>query len=231
MPSPEDRSKRIELSLDAKGSSWGRAVRTDTCESEPPAGLDDKSVHFCDKLYEVPALKEIKIAQAVAGDRTSFVRTAEQGRVLAWGANDFGYVFMTHHAMRPLREISRRQLGLGNATTLPYVTVPTEVILSRYCPVGTYSKCLDIVTGGDLSFFVVERASPGKPVTIDVLAAGRGQWGALGNGTFSSAQSEALRVRAVSGLTECAYGPCEPSCVRVALNNLQTQSNDSASSH
>ncbi|KZV85132.1 RCC1/BLIP-II protein, partial [Exidia glandulosa HHB12029] len=181
---PDAPSKRIEVSLDAKGTGWGRSVHTDTSDVPLPEGIDDKSVHFCDKLYEVPALKDVKIAQAVAGERTSFVRTVEQGRVLAWGANDFG------------------QLGLGNATSLPYVTVPSEVVLSRYCPAGTYSKCLNIVPGGDLTFFVVERASPGKTATIDLLAAGRGQWGALGNGTFSSAQAEPLRIRAVSGLTE-----------------------------
>lgn len=92
IPSPDaSTSKRVELALDAKGSGWGRAVRTDTSDSEPPAGIDDKSIHFCDKLFEVPALKGIAVAQALAGDRTSFVRTSEQGRVLAWGANDYGY--------------------------------------------------------------------------------------------------------------------------------------------
>lgn len=173
VPGPDPKqAARVELTLNAKEPA---AV---------PEGIDDDSIHFCDKLFEVPALSEVKAAQAVAGDRSSFVRTAPEGRVLAWGANEYG------------------QLGLGNATTLPYVTVPSEVVTSRYCPVGTYSKCLSIAAGGDLTFFVVERSSPGQQRAIDVLAAGRGQWGALGNGVFSSAQADPLRIRAVSGLTE-----------------------------
>lgn len=97
---------------------------------------------------------------------------------------------------------------MGSATSLPYVTVPSEVILSRYCPVGTFAKCLNLATGGDLTFLVVERSIPGKAASVDVLAAGRGQWGALGNGAFSSAQGDPLRIRAVSGLTECAHFSC-----------------------
>jgi hypothetical protein len=44
---------------------------------------------FCDQLYEVPALKGVSIAQIVAGGRHSFVRT-DSGRVLGWGANEYG---------------------------------------------------------------------------------------------------------------------------------------------
>lgn len=106
--------------------------------------------------------------------------------------------------MFQVTQAGHRQLALGNATTLPYVTVPSEVILSRYTPHGTHAKCLDIAAGGDLAYFVVQRASPGRTSSIDVLAAGRGQWGGLGNGAFSSAQPEPLRIRAVSGLAECA---------------------------
>ncbi|EJD52889.1 RCC1/BLIP-II [Auricularia subglabra TFB-10046 SS5] len=172
VPAADPKQPRVELTLNAKEPAAA------------PEGIDDDSIRFCDKLFDVPALSEVKAAQVVAGDRSSFVRTAQEGRVLAWGANEYG------------------QLGLGTATTLPYVTVPSEVVTSRYCPIGTYSKCLSIVAGGDLTFFVVERSSPGKQRSIDVLAAGRGQWGALGNGVFSSAQADPLRIRAVSGLTE-----------------------------
>lgn len=56
-------------------------------ESTDAAAVTD--AHFCDRLFEIPSLKGIKIAQAVAGTRTSFVRS-EDGRVLAWGANEHG---------------------------------------------------------------------------------------------------------------------------------------------
>ena len=43
-----------------------------------------------DKLFEIPSLKGIKVAQAAAGAHSSYIRTAEGGRVLAWGANQYG---------------------------------------------------------------------------------------------------------------------------------------------
>ncbi len=49
----------------------------------------DDSIHFSDKLFEVPALKGVKIDQVAAGARSSFVKTTN-GRVLGWGANEFG---------------------------------------------------------------------------------------------------------------------------------------------
>lgn len=52
--------------------------------------LQKTDIHFCDRLFEVPSLKGIKVAQAVAGARSSYVRTAGEGRVLAWGANEYG---------------------------------------------------------------------------------------------------------------------------------------------
>jgi alpha-tubulin suppressor-like RCC1 family protein len=53
----------------------------------------EPGIGFCDMLFEVPSLKGLRVVQALAGDRCSYVRTGE-GRVLAWGANSFGYV---HH--------------------------------------------------------------------------------------------------------------------------------------
>ncbi|KAH7107370.1 RCC1/BLIP-II [Auriculariales sp. MPI-PUGE-AT-0066] len=162
--------------------------------------INDKSIAFCSDLYEIPSLREVKVAQAVAGGRSSFVRTVSDGRVLAWGANDFG------------------QLGLGSQTALPFVTVPTEVILSRYTPVGTRVRCASIAAGGDLAYFITERSSPRQEPSVDVLAAGCGQWGALGNGVFSTAQAEPLRIRAISGLTE--YSESLKRTVPIGISSL-----------
>jgi hypothetical protein len=49
---------------------------------------DESSIHFSDKLFEVPALRGIKVEQIATGSRSSFVKT--QGKVLGWGANEFG---------------------------------------------------------------------------------------------------------------------------------------------
>jgi len=51
--------------------------------------LDDTSIRFCPKIFEVPALQGIPAAQIAAGARASFIRTKD-GRVLAWGANQYG---------------------------------------------------------------------------------------------------------------------------------------------
>lgn len=45
---------------------------------------------FCDRLFEIPSLRGVEVAQAVAGNRSSFVVTRPEGRVLAWGANEYG---------------------------------------------------------------------------------------------------------------------------------------------
>ncbi|KAG6886012.1 hypothetical protein C0993_006128 [Termitomyces sp. T159_Od127] len=59
--------------------------------SENLLGIDDSNIRFCTNFFEIPALKGVEIAQIAAGARTSFARTPD-GRVLSWGANDFGSV-------------------------------------------------------------------------------------------------------------------------------------------
>jgi len=51
-----------------------------------PKNLEGRNV-----LFEIPALSGIRISQIATGSRTSFVRTSD-GRVLGWGANEFGFV-------------------------------------------------------------------------------------------------------------------------------------------
>lgn len=74
-----------EMQLDplANSTPYSRtnnAVSSQLVEDRPVAKI----------LYEIPSLKGIAVAQAVAGDRTSYVLTKESGRVLAWGANEYG---------------------------------------------------------------------------------------------------------------------------------------------
>jgi alpha-tubulin suppressor-like RCC1 family protein len=53
------------------------------------SNIDDQNIRFCDRLYEVPALRDVKISQIATGGRSSFVRTIT-GKVLGWGANEYG---------------------------------------------------------------------------------------------------------------------------------------------
>lgn len=56
-----------------------------------------------------------------------------------------------------------------------------------------------------MTYFVVERdvASTGETKIFDVLASGNGQWGGLGNGTYSNCQGEPVKVKDISGIMEC----------------------------
>lgn len=65
-----------------------RASETKATETAPPM-LDDSSIHFSDKLFELPALKGVEVGQIATGSRSSYVKTTS-GRVLGWGANEFG---------------------------------------------------------------------------------------------------------------------------------------------
>ncbi|KAG8745818.1 hypothetical protein FRC12_014448 [Ceratobasidium sp. 428] len=144
----------------------------------------DPGISFCDLLFEVPSLRGLKVVQALAGDRCSYVRTSE-GRILAWGANSYG------------------QLGLGATAATEAVTIPTEVVLSRNYPGGTNVQCTSLAAGGDIAYFVVNVTTPTSNVaSVDVLACGMGQWGGLGNGLFSQAQGAPVKVKTVSGVIE-----------------------------
>ena len=70
-----------------------RAVRPASTPftSESLVNVEDKDIRFCTNLFEIPVLRGVEAAQIAAGSRTSFMRT-KSGRVLAWGANDFGLV-------------------------------------------------------------------------------------------------------------------------------------------
>ncbi|TCD65403.1 hypothetical protein EIP91_002702 [Steccherinum ochraceum] len=167
----------------AKSTPAIRRTSATAPESSPAVSLDDSSIHFSDRLFEIPALKGIQVNKIATGGRSSFVKTSE-ARVLGWGANEFG------------------QIGLGGNITLDVITVPTEVILWRNTPQAMRTTCLDVYAGGDLTFFKVERSDGTAMPYVDVLACGNGQWGGLGNALFSNAQGTPLRAKNVSGLLE-----------------------------
>lgn len=166
--------------------------------------VDDTSLRFSDRFFEVPALRGVRVVQIAAGTRSSFVRT-DTGRVLGWGANDYGCVSSppVSHFFFSMAMIGNRQIGLGGNVTLDTITVPTEVVLWRGIPSGTHTRCIDLNVGGDLAFFTVERVDGTAIRNVEVLSCGNGQYGGLGNALFSNAQSVPVRTKAVSGLLEC----------------------------
>ncbi|KAI0693747.1 RCC1/BLIP-II [Cytidiella melzeri] len=157
--------------------------QTSQVVSDAQPDFDDSHIRFSDKLFEVPALKGVKVETIATGSRSSFAKTSD-GRVLGWGANQFG------------------QIGLGGNITLEAITVPTEVILWRSTPQTMRTTCLDVYAGGDLTFFKVERTDGSALPYIDVLACGNGQYGGLGNAQYSNGQGTPVRTKNVSGLLE-----------------------------
>jgi alpha-tubulin suppressor-like RCC1 family protein len=73
----------------AQRTSSIRPAASSTPSSETSSKTD--VLAFCDHLFEIPALKDIKITQIATGGRSSYVLTSS-GRVLGWGANEYGYV-------------------------------------------------------------------------------------------------------------------------------------------
>ena len=132
---------------------------------------------------------------------SGFVRT-DTGRVLGWGANDYGYVFPFSLISVRLLNLNR-QIGLGGNVSLDTITIPTEVVLWRGTPSGTRTRCIDLNAGGDLAFFTVERVDVTSITNVEVLSCGNGQYGGLGNALFSNAQSVPMRTKAIGGLLEC----------------------------
>ncbi|VDB86912.1 unnamed protein product [Peniophora sp. CBMAI 1063] len=155
--------------------------------SESLRGIDDSSIHWSDRLFEIPALRGVKVQQAIAGAKSSYVLT-NTGRVLSWGSNEFG------------------QLGLRNVVSGNTVSVPTEVVF------GYGARCTNIRAGGALAFFQTIKSDASGIGSVELFACGNGRFGSLGNGIFTSAQGSPVRTRAVSGLVEYseAHGNLQP---------------------
>lgn len=76
----------------AKSSRYAREPSPSAAAPTSVSGnLDDTTLNFSDRFFEVPALRDVRAVQIAAGARSSFVRT-DTGRVLGWGANDYGCV-------------------------------------------------------------------------------------------------------------------------------------------
>lgn len=86
--------KQFDLIPKATADPYAKSTpairRTSEFTESKPTGpvIDDSSIHFSDKLFEVPALTGVKVDRIAAGARSSFALS--RGRVLGWGANEFG---------------------------------------------------------------------------------------------------------------------------------------------
>lgn len=129
--------------------------------------------------------KNSKITAIAAGDHHSIVLD-EDGEVFTFGANAHG------------------QLAFDfNSSDTSDVSTPTVVSVSGLYPRNYAVRCLKIAGGGKNTYMVVENQQYGKPFpSIDIWAAGMGQFGQLGNNTWNHYQSKPVRVKVISGLAE-----------------------------
>ncbi|KAF8921438.1 regulator of chromosome condensation 1/beta-lactamase-inhibitor protein II [Mucidula mucida] len=171
VPHPKDSLKEL-LHVQLIPKSLGSKAESSSDENEVDWKTDD-TIRFCPFVFEIPSLKDISVAQIAA-----------DGRVLGWGANEYG------------------QIGLGANATLETITVPSEVNLWRMVSPRLSSRCIDVSAGGDLTSFMVEYSEGNALPTVDILMCGNGQWGGLGNNIFSSAQGAPMRARGLGALTE-----------------------------
>lgn len=185
--------------------------------AEPPI-TSDRDIRFDTALKEIPALRNLNIKQMVAGDRHSIALSTE-GRVLAWGNNSLG------------------QLGLGTGYSFPTIPAPTEASIASAYPKSSSVKPQALYAGGDTSYFLVERTdlrptagteyteSGDRRVYQDLLAAGNGMYGAMGNGQWNSS-GVPVRVKTVSGLQE--YNELEQAVQPIPVHSLSISSTHAA---
>jgi hypothetical protein len=104
IPDPSSAASRIHVELTPRAvadpyAQSSRYARGSSTLAAPARGLlsvsenlvdaDDTNLNFSDRFFEVPALRGVKVVQIATCARSSFVRT-DTGRVLGWGANNYG---------------------------------------------------------------------------------------------------------------------------------------------
>ena len=83
----------VELTPRAIADPYAKSSRYARDPSPSAAATPvNTNLKFSDRFFEVPALRDVHVVQIAAGARSSFVRT-DTGRVLGWGANDYGCVY------------------------------------------------------------------------------------------------------------------------------------------
>lgn len=190
------KGRLFSMPLSEKGNDFRQlGTREELVSSEPvlapssapsSSSRPSKDITYRTHLDPIPSLSTIPITHVATASHTSYAITSTS-RLLSWGANSLG------------------QTGLGGSNTTPLVPVPIEIVLSKAYPAGApiNVECVDVKAGGDTAFFTVKRSHPGRRGEwFDLLACGSGLMGALGTGSYSSAQGVPGKVKVISGLQE-----------------------------
>ncbi|KAG0249431.1 hypothetical protein BG011_009322 [Mortierella polycephala] len=137
--------------------------------------------------------RESKILEISCGEVHSLARD-DQGRAWAWGINGFGQLAQGVY--------SHANLKLAQPTLVKDISGADDEV-----------ECVKVAAGGQTSFFVIKDKDAFK-----VKAAGMGQWGQLGNGTYTHIQGSLVSMDPISNLEE--YRESENKMVPIGIHDL-----------
>ncbi|KAF9942991.1 hypothetical protein BGZ67_008622 [Mortierella alpina] len=140
-----------------------------------------------------PEFSTAHILEVACGEVHSLARD-DQGRCWAWGINGFG------------------QLAQG-AYSHANLKLPRPTLISDIPGAAGGIECVKIAAGGQSSYVVLKENDRYK-----VKSAGMGQWGQLGDGSYTHIQGSLVTVEPLSNLAE--YKETEKKMVAIGIHDL-----------
>ncbi|KAG0353122.1 hypothetical protein BGZ54_002398 [Gamsiella multidivaricata] len=176
-------------------------------EYEPPKsslwryiGLGGKADEKTDPMTQLPIQeflnkneKQSKVLEVACGEVHSLARD-DQGRCWAWGINGFG------------------QLAQG-AYSHANLKLPQPTLVKDIAGTAGGVECVKVAAGGQTSYVVVKEDEKYK-----VKSAGMGQWGQLGDGTYTHIQGSLVTITPLSDLAE--YKEEEKKMMPIGIHDL-----------
>ncbi|KFH69647.1 hypothetical protein MVEG_04453 [Podila verticillata NRRL 6337] len=129
--------------------------------------------------------RNAKILEVACGEVHSLARD-DQGRCWAWGVNGFGQLAQGVY--------SHANLKLPSPTLIKDISGMDHSVSSDS---EITSGCIKVAAGGNTSFFVIKDNNLFK-----TKSAGMGQWGQLGDGTYTHIQGSLVTIAPLSNLSE-----------------------------
>ncbi|KAG0344598.1 hypothetical protein BG004_004341 [Podila humilis] len=145
--------------------------------------------------------KNARIVEVACGEVHSLARD-DRGRCWAWGVNGFGQLAQGAYSHANLklpnptliRDISGMEHGVANESQLT-------------------KGCVKVAAGGNTSYFVIKDNDLFK-----TKSAGMGQWGQLGDGTYTHIQGSLVTIAPLSNLAE--FNEAENKMKAIGIHDL-----------
>ncbi|KAG0313345.1 hypothetical protein BGZ99_008955 [Dissophora globulifera] len=138
--------------------------------------------------------RESRIVEVACGDSHSLARD-DQGRCWTWGVNGFGQLAQGAYSHANLKLVQ-----------------PT--LVKDIAGTAAGSECVKVAAGSHTSYVVIRENSN----RFKVKSAGMGQWGQLGDGTFTHIQGSFVKIAPLSDLAE--YNETEKKIMPIGIHDL-----------